>query len=455
MCGISGIISTNKNTVPLIYDSLFNLQHRGQEASGLHICLSNSSQVFKSNLFGLIDNQLTFLDGIHGNMGIGHVRYPTSGNKTIQEIQPFSVIYPYHISLVHNGNITNQKEIFDFLKERGICLETTSDSELILKLFYFFMEVDFYKITNQSIFSAVNKLFDICKGSFSVIIMIKNYGMVVFRDRHGIRPLSYNMDEIFIASSETVGLGSDSYKNVLNGEIIIVNEKMELENSLENHNSSMLTPCLFEYIYIARQESFLNDVLIYEFREKIGEEMASIISKDIIDNIDFVVPIPLTSVVSANSLAHAIKKPIKYAVMKNRYTHRTFINSGEEIVKNIKKIKVNKKIVSGKNILVVDDSIVRGNTSKHIVKGLHDAGADKIYFACCSPPIRFPNIYGIAIPTTEELIAHEKSVEEVSSFLTIDKLYYLPLETMCSVLKQLNPTLGDFEKSVFTGEYFN
>lgn len=453
MCGISGIISADDNIVPLLYDSLFNIQHRGQEASGLHVCFSDSSEVFKSNLFGLLDKQIPGLSSVSGTMGIGHLRYPTSGNKTVREIQPFSIIYPYHVSLVHNGNITNQQEILDFLKEKGIALETTSDSELILKLFYFFMEVNFNKITNQSIFSAVHKIFDICRGSFSVIIMIKDYGLVVFRDRHGIRPLSYNNDTMFIVSSETVGLSGDSYENVLNGEIIIVNKQMEIEKCLKNHNISYLTPCLFEYIYIARLESFLNDVLVYEFREKIGEKMADMISPEIVDEIDFVVPIPLTSVVSANSLAYVIKKPIKYPVMKNRYTHRTFINSGDEIVKNIKKIKVNNKIIRGKTILVVDDSIVRGNTSKHIIQGLRDAGVDKIYFACCSPPIRFPNIYGIAIPTAEELIAHEKSTEEIASFLNIDKLYYLPLETMCSVLKELNPALRDFEKSVFTGTH--
>lgn len=453
MCGISAVISCSENIVNVLYDSMFNLQHRGQESSGIYLYCKQKNQIFKSNLPGLVEKQLIKLENKTACMGIGHLRYPTSGSKTMKEIQPFSIILPYDISLVHNGNISNQKYIFDFLKENGVCCETTSDSELILKLFYFFMENDFNKITHDSIFSSVHKIYELCKGSFSVIIMIKKYGIIAFRDPYGIKPLSYCDGDPFIFASETVGIEKDNHRDLLNGEIIIIDSDLNKVNCLKYHNYNNLKPCLFEYIYFSRQESYINGVLVYDFREKAGIKMSSLIDPTILKSIDFVIPIPYTSVVSACSLANACNKEIKYPVMKNRYTHRTFINHGENIIKNIKKIKVIKKIVQGKNVLVVDDSIVRGNTSKFIVDELRAAGANQVHFVSCSPPIRFPNIYGIAIPTSSELIAHDKSIEEIRSTLNVDSLHYLPLNEMCNILRESNSKLTDFETSVFTGNY--
>lgn len=453
MCGIVGKMNKQRSITEELFKSLFHIQHRGQQSSGFAVFSSSSKKTLKTKEFGLIDTHLKDLERFRGNMGVGHVRYPTSGENTRSEIQPFTIAKPFGISLVHNGNITNSAYVSEFLHSKYEYPKGSSDSELLLHLFYFYIDKDIQNMSRGSIVQAVQKIYSMCTGSFSVIIMIHDYGMVCFRDKYGIRPLVYyeNGESVTIAS-ETVSLSSNKgYQNVRNGEIVIFTKDMQKYN--ERVFFSPLKPCLFEYIYFASAESYINDILVYEFRERVGKEILKIMDKEVTDTIDVVVPVPMTSIVSATSLSSHLGKPLQHAIVKNRYTHRTFIQEGSEIVKHIQKINIIDKLVENKHILVVDDSIVRGNTCRHIISELRKANVKSITFACCCPPIRYPNIYGINIPCYDELIAFRRSIEEIQEELDIDKLYYLPLENIRSIMNDLNPSIQDFEHSCFTGEY--
>ncbi len=472
MCGIAGIISKNNNNIekdiiPELYQTLFNLQHRGQNSSGFIVFSSKSKITNKSKKFGLVDSHLSELSELKGNMGIAHTRYPTSGETTKKEIQPFFISKPFGISLVHNGNLINKEYLCKFLiNNNGYNNEiySSSDSEIILNLFYLFIEKNFNKLTDEIIVNAIRRIYNICIGSYSVLIMINDYGLIAFRDMNGIRPLVYaninNKNNNYIQfASETIALDSINYKNLSNGMIMIVNNNLQINKYKNNQycgpldNAKYLKPCLFEYIYFARPESYINDILVYSFREKIGEKIIEIIDKEILSEIEIIVPVPQTSLISATALSNKLMKPMKHAIIKNRYTHRTFINKDDEIIKNIKKIKIIKELVENKTILIVDDSIVRGNTSRYIIEELRKAGVNKIYFISCCPPIKNPNIYGIAIPTYKELIAYNKSINEIKETLKVDKLFYMPFSILIDTLRELNPKIKQYEDSVFTGNY--
>ncbi len=472
MCGIAGIISKNNNNIekdiiPELYQTLFNLQHRGQNSSGFIVFSSKSKITNKSKKFGLVDSHLSELYNLKGNMGIAHTRYPTSGETTKKEIQPFFISKPFGISLVHNGNLINKEYLCKFLiNNNGYNNEiySSSDSEIILNLFYLFIEKNFNKLTDEIIVNAIRRIYNICIGSYSVLIMINDYGLIAFRDMNGIRPLVYaninNKNNNYIQfASETIALDSINYKNLSNGMIMIVNNNLQINKYKNNQycgpldNAKYLKPCLFEYIYFARPESYINDILVYSFREKIGEKIIEIIDKEILSEIEIIVPVPQTSLISATALSNKLMKPMKHAIIKNRYTHRTFINKDDEIIKNIKKIKIIKELVENKTILIVDDSIVRGNTSRYIIEELRKAGVNKIYFISCCPPIKNPNIYGIAIPTYKELIAYNKSINEIKETLKVDKLFYMPFSILIDTLRELNPKIKQYEDSVFTGNY--
>ncbi len=449
MCGITGIINKNNNIILSLYESLTNIQHRGQESSGI-VTYSFDNKIKISKEIGLVDKHIDKLNELQGYIGIGHVRYPTTGEKTNNEIQPFIKREKYEVSLVHNGNIVVDKDILSNLK-----LISSSDSEIILEIFIGELKKYSKLDIENGIINSIKKVRDICKGSYSLIIMIKDIGLIVFRDKYGIRPLVYEEDKDYIQiASETIGLiNNNNYKNVKGGELIIINKDLNIKKI--KIEEEFLKPCLFEYIYFARAESYINNILVYNFREKVGEKVISMIPEDIISNIDCIVPIPLTSIISATIIADKIKKPVKHAIVKNRYTHRTFINRDKEIMRGIKKIKIIKELIKDKNILLVDDSIVRGNTSQYIINMLKKIGVNKIYFVSCSPPIRYPNIYGIALPTTNDLIAYNKTEEMIEKELGVDKLYYLSLENIKRVLIKLNPKLENFEDSVFTGKYLS
>jgi amidophosphoribosyltransferase len=461
MCGIGAVIHKSANISNILYELLFNLQHRGQDSCGLMSYDSITNNLYESKEFGLIDKHIKNLSQLIGTMGIGHVRYPTTGLITKNEIQPFYYSDFDGISLVHNGNITNVEELKTIF---NIKTNSTSDSEIMLQIFILLLKQELANITENSniieditediIVKCVKNIYDVCKGSYSIIIMINKYGLIAFRDVHGIRPLVYSQNDNYIAiASETIALSTDNYHNINNGEVLIINNMNIKHRQIYDCN---LVPCLFEYIYLARPESYINDILVYEFREKIADKLVNIFKTRQLDmtNIDYVIPIPQTGLITAQRVAELIKKPIKYAIIKNRYMHRTFINPDKQtIVNNIKKIKIIKKLVADKNLLVIDDSIVRGNTSKYIINELKKCGAKNIYFAACCPPIRNPNIYGIAIPSYKELIAYNKTEKEVEEELGVQKLFYLDLESLCETLQELNPKLLQFETSVFTGNY--
>jgi len=457
MCGIGAVNHKTEDINVMLYEIMFNLQHRGQDSSGLLSYDTTTNMIHELKEFGLIDRQLKNLSSLKGTMGIGHVRYPTQGIITKNEIQPFYVDDFEGISLVHNGNIVNVEELTLILEKADIKLIGSSDSEIILKLFIYFLKQECYdnnQISNEIIYKTIQKIYNSCKGSYAIILMINKFGLVAFRDIYGIRPLVYSQEESYVAfASETIAFPTDNYTNINNGEVIIVSDNKLTKKQLSNHPH---TPCLFEYIYFARAESYINDILVYDFREKIADSLVTNLNKYNIDidNIDYVVPVPQTGLISAINVGQLIQKPIKYAIIKNRYMHRTFINPDKNtIVKNIKKIKIVKSLVYNKNLLIVDDSIVRGNTSRYIISELKRCGAKKIYLASCCPPIKNPNIYGIAIPSHNELIAYNKTEDEVEKELGVDKLIYLDIDSLCKTLTELNPALDEFETSVFDGNY--
>ena len=463
MCGIAGIIhkNENKNIRKMLYEILFNLQHRGQDSSGLitYNKINKTCNVAKE--FGLVDKNLNNLKYLTGNVGIGHVRYPTQGLVTKNEIQPFynNINSIDGVSLSHNGNLTNYDYILSIIKDKTK-LTSSSDSELLLLLFIELVNKELiennkFYINNKIIQDVVKKIYNICKGSYSVLIMINNFGLIAFRDIYGIRPFVYSINKNYIEfASETIALkNNENYINVKNGELIIVNKYLNC-NKLQIYDYP-LKPCLFEYIYFARPESYINDILVYEYREQISKKIINIIKKDKdFNNIDYVIPVPQTALITSIRVAEKLKKPLKHAIFKNRYTHRTFINNKKQkIVKNIKKIKIIKKYINKKKILLIDDSIVRGNTSNYIINELKKNNAKEIYLFSCSPPIKHPNKYGIAIPSYKELIAYNKTIEEVRENFNINKLSYLDLNSVCSILRKLNNKITDFESSVFDGNY--
>tara|TARA_B100001093_G_scaffold514877_1_gene589945 strand:- start:2484 stop:3878 length:1395 start_codon:yes stop_codon:yes gene_type:complete len=463
MCGIAGIIHKNnmKNIKKNLYEILFNLQHRGQDSSGFITYDSNNKECYITKHFGLVDKNLKNLNKLKGNMGIGHVRYPTHGLKTKNEIQPFydNTNSIDGISISHNGNITNYNYILSILKDKSK-LKSTSDSELLLLLFIQLLneelEINYtLNINNKIIQNVVKKIYDNCKGSYSVLIMINNYGIIGFRDVYGIRPFVYSINKNYIElASETIALkNSENYTNLNNGEVLIIDKNLNYEKK-QIYNYP-LTPCLFEYIYFARPESYVNDILVYEYREKISQKIIDLIKNDNeFIGIDYVVPVPQTALVTSIKISEKLNLPLKHAIFKNRYTHRTFINSTHKnIVKNIKKIKVIKKYVSDKRILLIDDSIVRGNTCTHIINELKKNDVKDIFLFSCSPPIKYPNVYGISIPSREELICNNRTNQELTNYLNIKKINFLNLEDLCSLLSELNSNIKFFETSVFTGIY--
>ena len=461
MCGIGAIIHKdfNYNINKLLYEILFNLQHRGQDSSGfvIHNKLINKTSIIKE--YGLVDKNMEKLINTFGSIGLGHVRYQTSGKTIYNEIQPYFDNIFDGVSLIHNGNLVNIEELNTFCCNNNIILHTYCDSEILFKIFIFYLKqniIDVSNITNDIIKNIVEKIYNLCKGSYSIIIMINNYGLITFRDIYGIRPLVYNVEDSYIAiASETIAFENyNNYNNVKNGDVIIFKNNInKIDISIENIYNYPLTPCLFEYIYFARPESYINDILVYEYREKIAKQIVKNIKK-LINKVDYIIPVPHSGIITANNIAKKINKPLKYAIVKNRYTHRTFIDRNKDkIIQKIKKIKIINKLVNNKNLLVVDDSIVRGNTSKIIVEALKNNNSNKIFFISCCPPIKYPNKYGISIPTFDELIANKKTNKEIQKEINVNRLYFLDLNSIIKVLNRLNPKINNFESSVFTGNY--
>jgi amidophosphoribosyltransferase len=464
MCGIIGVVA-HGTVNQAIYDGLTVLQHRGQDAAGIITSDGQRLHLRKSN--GLVRDvfHTRHMLRLVGNMGIGHVRYPTAGCESSAEAQPFYVNSPYGISLAHNGNLTNAEKLkHELFREDLRQINTDSDSEVLLNVLAHELQ-RFAKLQMEvgDIFNAVAAVHKRCRGAYAAVAMITGYGIVAFRDPFGIRPLVYGKRETaagteYMAASESVALdvlGFDLLGDVAPGEAIFISldAKIYRQQCAEN---PIMSPCIFEYVYLARPDSIIDNVSVYKARLRMGEKLANKIRRVWPDHdIDVVIPIPDTSRTSAMQLAYNLGIKYREGFIKNRYIGRTFIMPGQLQRKKSVRQKLNAIDLefSGKNVLLVDDSIVRGTTSSQIIEMARDAGARKVYFASAAPPVRHPNVYGIDMPNCNELIAHGRTDEEVCREIGADWLVFQDLDDLIDSVKKGNAVINSFDASVFTGEY--
>ncbi len=464
MCGVVGIVATSEVN-QTIFDALTVLQHRGQDAAGMATYENKYFSLRKGN--GLVRDVFSNQDmqRLQGNMGIGHVRYPTAGSASVEQAQPFYVNSPFGIVLAHNGNLTNAQELQDELFNEDLRhINTSSDSEIILNVFaHELQQVAHIKATKEDIFKAVAKVHERCRGGYAITAMIAGVGLLAFRDPFGIRPLIFGKKETasgteIMVASESVALTSLGFTIVDDigpGEALLIepNGTYYRQQCAKQYS---LSPCLFEFVYFARPDSIIDKISVYKVRMNIGRRLADKIKMNWpIEDIDVVIPIPETSRNAAITLANSIGIEYREGFVKNRYIGRTFIMPGQVIRKKsvTQKLSVNELEFKNKNVLLVDDSIVRGTTSNEIIQMARKAGARKVYFASAAPPIRFQNIYGIDMPSKEELIAHNKTIEEIQQNIGADRLIYLDLEDLVFVAREGNKTIEKFESSVFDGIY--
>ena len=466
MCGIVGVISRSPVN-QLIYDALLLLQHRGQDAAGIVTMLGTKCFMHKAR--GMVRDvfRTRNMRALPGNVGLGQVRYPTAGNAySEEEAQPFYVNAPFGIVLVHNGNLTNahtlKQQLFDIDRRH---INTESDTEVLINVLAHELELAArdLPLTPESVFKAVRAVHKRLRGSYAVVALIAGHGLLAFRDPFGIRPLCFGESqtpegpEIMVASESVAleGTGHKLVRDVAPGEAIFIDLEGRVHaQQCAEHPS--LNPCMFEYVYLARPDSVMDGVSVYQARLNMGETLAQrLISTMPPSEIDVVIPIPESSRPSAMQLAQKIGKPYREGFVKNRYVGRTFIMPGQGMRKKSVRQKLN-AIASefkGRNVLLVDDSIVRGTTSKEIVQMAREAGARKVYMASAAPPVRFPNVYGIDMPTKDELIAHNRSTEEIRQYIGADALIYQDVAAMKRVVAALNPRLDGFEASCFDGVY--
>ena len=464
MCGIVGVISRSPVN-QLIYDALLLLQHRGQDAAG--IVTMQGTKCFMHKARGMVRDvfRTRNMRALPGNVGLGQVRYPTAGNAySEEEAQPFYVNAPFGIVLVHNGNLTNapalKAELFEIDRRH---INTDSDTEVLINILAHELELAArdLPLAPDTVFKAVAAVHRRIKGSYAVVALIAGHGLLAFRDPFGIRPLVFsrpNADGEIMLASESValeGTGHRLERDVAPGEAIFI----DLEGRLHARQcaaSTSLNPCLFEFVYLARPDSVMDGISVYQARLNMGETLAQrLISTMPPSAIDVVIPIPESSRPSAMQLAHRIGKPYREGFVKNRYVGRTFIMPGQAVRKKSVRQKLNAIGVEfkGRNVLLVDDSIVRGTTSQEIVQMAREAGANKVYMASAAPPVRFPNVYGIDMPTKEELIAASRSIEEIRQFIGADALIYQDIDAMKRTVRALNPGLDGLEASCFDGHY--
>ncbi|MDX2457647.1 MAG: amidophosphoribosyltransferase [Gammaproteobacteria bacterium] len=464
MCGIIGIVA-HSPVNQAIYDGLTVLQHRGQDAAGIITCEGSRLHLRKNN--GLVRDvfHTRHMMRLFGNMGIGHVRYPTAGCESSAEAQPFYVNSPYGISLAHNGNLTNSNKLKQELFEEDLRqINTDSDSEVLLNVFaHELQQKGKLKMDVDDVFRAVACVHKRCQGAYAAVAMITGHGVVAFRDPHGIRPLVFGKHETpqgsnYMVASESVALDALGYeliRDVAPGEAVFVSLDGQL-HTRQCADSPSVTPCIFEYVYLARPDSIIDDVSVYKARLRMGEKLADKILRVRPDHdIDVVIPIPDTSRTSALQLANNLGLKYREGFIKNRYIGRTFIMPGQQQRKKSVRQKLNAIDLEfrGKNVLLVDDSIVRGTTSSQIIDMAREAGANQVYFASAAPPVRFPNVYGIDMPNTDELIAHGRTDEEVCKEIGADWLLFQDLEDLVDAVKKGSAQIEGFDDSVFTGEY--
>lgn len=465
MCGIVGVVSKSEVS-PMIYDALTVLQHRGQDAAGIATCDKDKFNIRKQ--LGLVRDVFrdTHMIQLRGSMGIGHLRYPTAGSQDRELAQPMYVNSPYGISISHNGNLTNKEEISQILTDQNLrFLSTDSDSEVLLNVFaHELQKQGTSTLSEKEIFQAVRATHKRVRGAYSVIFMINGVGVVGFRDPFGIRPLIFGSREndllgpdYMLASESTVldTLGFKVLGDVSPGEAVFISREagMFREACIEN---PVHTPCIFEYVYLARPDAVIDNISVHKSRMRMGEALAKkIVTLRPNHDIDVVIPIPESSTTSALQLANTLGIKYTEGFVKNRYIGRTFIMPFQEKREKSVRQKLNPIDFEFKNkvVLLVDDSIVRGTTSRQIIEMARSAGANKVYFASAAPPIRHQNVYGIDMAATTELIAHNRTENEISEHIGADWLIYQDLEDLIESARKGNPSIQQFECSIFDGNY--
>ncbi len=464
MCGIIGILAKGPVNQS-IYDGLTVLQHRGQDAAG--ILTSDGQRVYLRKDNGLVRDvfQAHHMRDLKGSLGLGHVRYPTAGGDSAAEAQPFYVNSPFGLALAHNGNLTNAAQLKDELFREDLRhINTSSDSEILLNVFAHELEAHAkLQLTPDHIFRAVAAVHRRCRGAYAVTMLIVGYGILAFRDPFGIRPLVYGKRETdqgpeHLIASESVALdvlGYDLVRDIEPGEALFVDLKGQVHarQCAENHRH---VPCIFEHVYMARPDSIIDGISVYRTRLRMGEKLARKILRDWPDHdIDVVIPIPDTSRTAALQMAHEMDLKYREGFIKNRYIGRTFIMPGQAQRKKSVRQKLNAIDLEfrGKNVLLVDDSIVRGTTSQQIIQMAREAGANKVYFASAAPPVRYPNVYGIDMPSVQELVANRRDEDQIAAVIGADRVIYQDLTDLIAAAHEGNPRITQFDTSCFSGEY--
>ncbi len=463
MCGIVGIVGRSAVN-QTIYDALTVLQHRGQDAAGIVTIDQNAFRLRKAN--GLVKDvfEPKHMQRLQGNAGLGHVRYPTAGSSSASEAQPFYVNSPFGISLAHNGNLTNTVQLAEGLRNKRRHVNTTSDSEVLLNLLADELDkTDSLTLSPDEVFDAVSRVHADTRGAYAVVAMIIGQGLVAFRDPFGIRPLVLGKHETasgteYMVASESVALdavGFEVMRDVAPGEAVYITTEGELFTR-QCAEAPSYAPCIFEFVYFARPDSTIDKVSVYASRVNMGAKLGEKIRKEWYDHdIDVVIPIPETSCDIALEIARGMDLPYRQGFVKNRYIGRTFIMPGQQERKKSVRRKLNaiNAEFKDKNVLLVDDSIVRGTTSEQIIEMAREAGAKKVYFASAAPEIRFPNVYGIDMPTSNELIAHGRDADEIARLIGADGIIFQDLNDLVEAVRMENPDIKRFETSVFDGHY--
>lgn len=463
MCGIVGIVGQS-HVNQALYDALTTLQHRGQDAAGIVTC---DHRIHQRKGKGLVRDVFRqhHMDRLRGRAGIGHIRYPTAGTASSAEAQPFFTNSPYGIALAHNGNLVNARDLAqEVFRDDLRHLNTDSDSEILLNIFASELaRPGRTRIDDEIVFNAVTEVHRRCTGGYAAIALILGYGIVAFRDPFAIRPICLGLREThsgveaMVASESAAldGLGFERVRDLAPGEAVILAPNGEVR-SRQCADDARHSPCIFEYVYLARPDSIIDEASVYRTRLRMGEALAAQILAEWPDyDIDVVIPIPDTSRTACLPLADALGVKYRESFVKNRYIDRTFIMSGQVERSDSVRRKLNpiKREFQGRNVLLVDDSIVRGTTCRQIIEQAREAGARRVYFASAAPPVRHQNVYGIDMPVASELIAFNRTEEEVAQAIRADRLFYQPLDGLLDAVRRENPKLQEFDTSCFTGEY--
>ena len=464
MCGIVGIVGKS-NVNQALFDALTVLQHRGQDAAGMVTSQGGRLYLRKDNGLARDVFRTRHMKELIGNIGIAHVRYPTAGSSSMAEAQPFYVNSPYGITLAHNGNLTNVEQLTKEIYEADLRhVNTNSDSEVLLNVFAHELAArNKLQPDKEDVFATVSRVFERCQGGYAAVAMITGYGIVAFRDPNGIRPVVYGQRQTeqgieYMVASESVALdvlGFSLIGDLAPGEALYITEQGEL-HTRQCAKAPKLSPCIFEYVYLARPDSILDGVSVYKARLRMGEKLAEKILRERPEHdIDVVIPIPDTSRTSALELANILGVKFREGFVKNRYIGRTFIMPGQAARKKSVRQKLNaiEQEFKGKNVMLVDDSIVRGTTCRQIIQMARDAGAKNVYFCSAAPAVRYPNVYGIDMPSVHELIAHNRTTEQVAELIGADWLLYQDLADLKDAVGGGKVKIEQFDCAVFDGQY--